>query len=100
MPILFQILLATAVISCISIIANIYILRKKISSEHLSTNFVSFAAGMMLTTAFLDLLPEAAEHIQQAPIFTWVLAGIVVFFFMERYGVWFYHHDEYNVSKP
>ncbi|MGB4966260.1 MAG: ZIP family metal transporter [Microgenomates group bacterium] len=100
MPILFQILLATAVISCISIIANIYILRKKISSEHLSTHFVSFAAGMMLTTAFLDLLPEAAEHIQQAPIFTWVLAGIVVFFFMERYVLWFHHHDEYHGSKP
>lgn len=100
MPILFQILLATAVISCISIIANIYFLRKKISGGNMSNHFVSFAAGMMLTTAFLDLLPEAAEHGGEAPIFTWVLAGIVIFFFMERYVLWFHHHDDYHGSKP
>lgn len=100
MPILFQILLATGITSCISLIGGLFILWKKITNEQISTHFVSFAAGMMLTTAFLDLLPEAAEHGGQSPVFTYVLLGVVTFFFMERYVLWFHHHDELHGSKP
>src|SRR5512146_1923046 len=55
-----------------------------------------FAAGALLRTAFLDLLPEsiadtrlAGDHLIVA------LGGIVVFFFLEKTLTWFHHHRRF-----
>lgn len=43
---------------------------------------VSLAAGALLGTAFLDLLPEAQE-LSQDSVFPWLLAGFAVFYMIE-----------------
>lgn len=64
----------------------------------------SFAAGTLLGTAFFDLLPEAQHMVEEAAesggeelnIFGWTLAGITLFFIIERFIHWFHHHEEHH----
>ncbi len=96
---LFQILLATFVISSLSLLGGFLLLRKKILDQKNMPFLVSFAVGVMLTTAFIDLLPEAVESAAGLPIFEAVLFGIVLFFFLERFILWFHHHDGHNHNE-
>lgn len=74
---------------------------KRLLSERVTAYLVSFAAGILLATAFFDLLPEAAEGgIEIAHVFLLTFLGIVSFFFLERFVLWFHHHDELHGTKP
>lgn len=59
---------------------------------------VAFAAGTMLSAAFLDLIPEAINEGRSGKITEYqgvlgtVLLGIVIFFFLERSLLWHHHH--------
>lgn len=99
MSTLVSIITASLIISAISLVGGALLLWKKIFTEKLSTYFVGFAAGVMLTTAFADLLPEALEGNTDENIFLYGLAGVVVFFLIERFVLWFHHHDEPH-TKP
>lgn len=100
MPVFVQIVLATCATSAISLIGGIILLRKSVLRKQHVSLFISFAAGVVLTTAFLDLLPEAVEHAPGLPVFDYVLLGVVVFFFLERLIVWFHHHYKRRMAKP
>lgn len=100
MNIFFNIILATLLVSLVPLIGGIFFLSKKLTQRHFLSYIVSFAAGVMLANATLDLLPEAFEEAHGANIFVPFLLGIVVFFFMERYLLWFHHHDDDHDSKP
>ena len=69
----------------------------------------SFAAGVLLGTAFFDLLPEAFEEIEhlaeegvivETNIFLWTFIGMIIFFFLVRFLHWFHHHDEHFKDEP
>ncbi|MHA2005718.1 MAG: ZIP family metal transporter [Promethearchaeota archaeon] len=51
---------------------------------------ISFATGVLLTAAFLGLIPEAIEGSggESHFIMPFVLGGIIVFFFMEKIIIW------------
>lgn len=72
--------------------------REKIvlKSSHL---IASFAAGTLLGTAFLDLLPESLEDKGDVNVFFWTLFGILMFFLMERFVYWFHHHHQHEEQK-
>ena len=53
---------------------------------------VSYAVGVLLGAAFLDLLPEAAESLPLIQVFTTVLAGILAFFVLEKVALWHHAH--------
>jgi zinc and cadmium transporter len=68
-------------------------------------NIVSWAAGMLVSIAFLDLFPEAVELAVEAglpveTVFGWALAAILLFFFLERSFIWFHHHHEPDMKVP
>ena len=65
-----------------------------------ASSVVSFAAGVMLSAALLDLLPEALEENPDPIIFTALFAGVVFFFFLERFVLWFHHHHGAHGIKP
>lgn len=69
-------------------------------TEKVSDYFVSFAAGVLLATAFLDIFPEAHQAGPQTDIFLPALLGVVTFFFMEKFIVWFHHHDGTHNLHP
>jgi zinc and cadmium transporter len=55
---------------------------------------VSYAVGMLLGIAFLDLLPEAAESLGAREALATCLGGILVFFILEKLAVWRHAHVE------
>ena len=54
---------------------------------------VSYAVGALLGVALLQLLPEALETLQPAPVFATLLAGILVFFILEKLVLIHHSHD-------
>lgn len=101
---LTQIIIANILISLLSLSGVALILWKKFLSKDIIPYLVSFAAGVILTTAFLDLFPEAAEQALElgtnVNIFLPAFLGIVVSFFIERFLLWFHHHEHTHGLKP
>lgn len=87
--------------SMISLIGGLYLLYAKRGATTLQRIAVPFAAGALLSAAFLDLLPEAIELGEPEPVLMLALAGLVLFFVLERSLSWFHHHhdDENHGAK-
>ena len=107
MSTLGQIILFTSLGSVVSLLGGIILLYKKEWATKLSSPLAAFAAGTLLGTAFLDLLPEAVEAAEESltsvsSIFFWALIGILIFFLLERFIHWFHHHHEHigEIKKP
>lgn len=62
--------------------------------ERLVPYLISYATGTLLAAALLGLLPEAIEHGGSLPTFGSVLAGLIVFFVLERMLIWRHCHHE------
>jgi len=101
LSILENILIFTFIGSIGGLIGGVILLVKERFALKLSHFFASFAAGVLLGTAFLDLLPEALDGADKlgANVFLWALIGIIFFFFTERFIHWFHHHEEYHGIK-
>lgn len=54
---------------------------------------VSYAAGTLLGAAFLGMIPAAAERTTVLPISVTLLAGMVLFFVLEKLVLWRHCHD-------
>ncbi|HSA83522.1 MAG TPA: ZIP family metal transporter [Patescibacteria group bacterium] len=101
MSTLEYIILFTFLGSIGSLIGGVILLSKEKFALKISHFLASFAAGTLLGTAFLSLLPEAAHEAEHSGtnIFLWTLGGIIFFFLVERFIHWFHHHDEYHESE-
>lgn len=96
MSTLEYILLFTFIGSVGALIGGIILLSRKRFALRIAHFLASFAAGTLLGTAFLDLLPEASHSAEELGIniFLWTLIGIIFFFTLERFIHWFHHHEE------
>jgi len=96
-----NILLFTFLGSIGALIIGIILLSREKFALKISHFLASFAAGVLLGTAFFDLLPEALHEGEKVSvnIFPWVLFGIVLFFLLERFIHWFHHHDEFHKDE-
>jgi len=66
-----------------------------VNSQHL----LSLAAGALLATAFMHLLPEAFEsRIQPALLFGVLLFGLVFFFLLDKAELWHHGHEHHHGS--
>lgn len=98
---LINIILATLIISLISLVGIIISYKKIKKFLHY---FISFAAGTLIAVTFFDLMPHALEeldgimHIEQSIV--WVVLGIVLFFLIERYIHWHHCDKESCRDKP
>ena len=64
---------------------------------------VSFAVGALLGAVFLDLLPHLFEETKQpGRIAAFILAGILIFFTLEKLLLWRHHHhgEEEGAEAP
>ncbi len=89
--ILLLIMLSVFIVSLISVLV-IFLMR--LSEEKLFW-IVSFAAGVLISAAFLDLLPEAVNK-GGYNAFAFALMGIVGFFILERFLHWHHHHSKHD----
>jgi zinc and cadmium transporter len=60
---------------------------------------ISYAIGTLLAVALVDLLPEAIERITVEPVMLTVLAGLIVFFLLERFLLWRHSHADSAVES-
>ncbi|NTV96259.1 MAG: ZIP family metal transporter [Thiobacillus sp.] len=90
--ILAQILLATLAGGVLSVLAaatlSLTILKD------IAHKLVGFSVGIMLAITFLDLLPEAIEALDGHAVGATVLAGIMIFFALEKTALWRHDHHE------
>ncbi|MDM0113591.1 ZIP family metal transporter [Variovorax sp. J22R133] len=60
-------------------------------------SLLSLAAGALLATAFMHLLPEAFESgIEPAVLFAMLLFGLVFFFLLDKAELWHHGHEHHH----
>ncbi len=91
MGIIFPII-SVMVVSLISIIAAIPLLIKKKISEKALLFLLSVSVGVLLSTVFMDFLPEIVEHEYTLSIALSILAGFLIMFVLEKLVHW--HHTK------
>lgn len=63
-------------------------------------HMLSLAAGALLATAFLHLLPEAFEsEVGAQALFTTLLAGLVFFFLLDKAELWHHGHEHHAPAQ-
>ena len=90
---LIWILSATILVSLISLIGIFTLGMKTKVFDNISVLLVGFAAGGLIGSAFLHLLPEAVEKRGCNFVFLFALIGFTIFFLMERYFYWRHCHE-------
>ena len=95
---LFYILLATFFGGALSAaLASLFLLLPEARRARLLPHLISFATGAMLAAALIGLLPEAIESVgpeRIQAIGAAVLAGIGLFFVLEKLVLWRHCHQE------
>jgi zinc and cadmium transporter len=85
-------LVATLAVSLIAF-AGIVVLFAR-TTERLQAVLLSFAAGVLLATTFLEVLPEAIEHADgEGGVLVAALGAMIAFFFLERLLHGFHGHE-------
>lgn len=110
MSVISYIIIFTFIGSIASLMGGILLIFRKEFAMRVSHYLAAFAAGTLLAGAFFDLLPEAIEHTLETGgevhnVLLWTVAGILIFFFLERSIHWFHHdhstvHDNVEPTVP
>jgi zinc and cadmium transporter len=91
---LIWILVSTFIVSLISLIGILTLTIKDKLLHKIVFGLIGFSAGALIGGAFLHILPEALEKTESTLVFYYLILGIILFFFMERYFYWRHCHEE------
>ncbi len=81
--------------SVAGLLGGVILLTNRRAGKFLSVHAVALAAGVLLTVALLDLIPEAFEMAgENAPLI--ILFVMVAAFLLEQFVVHFHHHEEHK----
>lgn len=86
-------IIATTVVSLISLIGIFFIKIKDEKLNKILLSLIGFSAGSMMGGAFLHLLPEAEEELSMMQIGLLILFGFAIFFILERILHWQHCHE-------
>lgn len=97
---LFQVVLFSFLGGVVSLFGAMLMLvwRKKL--DNFIGELTSFAAGVLITIAVLDLLPEALELGEPDEVVWALFGGICFLFLMEKASFWFHHHHKPHGKSP
>ena len=87
-------LLATGIISLISLLGIVFLALNKKTLKKITILLVGFSAGALMGGALLHLIPEAAGVGDWDMIGIAVIAGFSLFFLIERLLKWHHCHDQ------
>ncbi len=84
--------------------AAMFLKVKKDKQRELIPCLVAYATGTLLTAALLGMIPHALGSVEPVPIMFTVLAGILLFFMLEKFMIIRHCHDEncdvHSVAGP
>jgi zinc and cadmium transporter len=91
---LWQVILASAVVGAISLVGLFLILRKTTFSQNSFKVMIGIASGVLLASVFLELLPEVFEKydFEGHGFFLTMLLSILAFYLVERFIHWHHCH--------
>lgn len=95
LKILLFIIISSLIVSSMSFIAA-FLLRKKVTK--FLHYLITFAASVLLASAFFDLIPEGLHELEIHIGLLFVLIGIILFFLIERFIHW-HHCGKENCHK-
>jgi zinc and cadmium transporter len=85
----------------LSLAGAVFLLSRQSIAHKLAYYATPFAAGALLAAVFMDLLKEGLEQsVSSDTVLYATLAGILLFFFAERFLRWFHHHHQHEDSDP
>ena len=90
---LLTIFIASLIVALISFSGVALLILKTEATKRFSLYFLSFAAGALLGVTFLDILPEAMETGAGNTLW-YVLLGIIIFFILEKFFIWYHCHGD------
>lgn len=74
--------------------AGVFLLFPERTRASLIPGLISYASGTLLGAAFLGLIPNAVSRLEAATVLQFVLAGVLVFFVLEKLILWHHCHSE------
>lgn len=86
-------IIASVAVSLVSLIGIITFFVKDKLLDKILILIIGFSAGGLIGGAFLHLIPESLEKRNYVDVFSWVILGFIVFFFLERYLHWRHCHE-------
>lgn len=85
----------------VSLLGAVILLSRANIAHKMAYYATPFAAGALLAAVFLDLFKEGiAESTNIDHVLYAALAGILLFFFAERFLRWFHHHHQHESTDP
>jgi len=85
-------LISVIIISLISVVAAIPLMLKRKVSKHTLLFLLSISVGVLLSTVFIDFIPEALEHGDSLTIALYIMFGFIAMFVLEKFV--HYHHNK------
>jgi len=74
--------------------AGVFLLFPERTRASLIPGLISYASGTLLGAAFLGLIPNAIDRLEAATVLQFVLAGVLLFFVLEKLILWHHCHNE------
>ena len=90
---LVQILIATFLVSLVSLIGVFALAVNEKRLRQILFCLIGFSAGALIGGAFLHLVPEALEKAKSEFVFYNLILGLVLFFLLEKYFYWRHCHN-------
>lgn len=87
-----NILLATTVVSLVSLVGVFFLSVREALLRQVATLLVAFASGGLIGGAFFHLIPEALTLAGERA-FSMVVLGLVLFFVLEKFLYWRHCHE-------
>lgn len=92
----FLVVLATSMVACaVTTLGIVVISQYRDWSRERSAYFVSFAAGVLITVSFMQIIPESIDMSRRAPLF--ILAGFLGLYVL-NHSVHLYLCDEHGCA--
>lgn len=85
-------ILSVVIVSLLSLLGAVLLIFGRSYIKKIMSPLIAISSGVLLGSTFFDLIPESVEHLPDSA-FTVVLAGIVVFFSLEKLLNWHHHID-------
>ncbi len=83
--------ISVILISLVAVVAVIPLLSKKKLSNHLLLFLLSISVGVLLSTVFMNFIPEMVEHGYNLWIALYILLGFLIMFILEKFVHWHHH---------